>query len=202
MNDDSALGAVRDCLTTAKDCLTEVHMNTPLDTVVRHGRVRRWRRRLTGLAGAAAVAAGAVLAVTALAPASHQPTAQPAAWTVARQAGGAIHVTIRELSDPAGLQRKLRADGVLASVTFASQRNRVCHAYPVPWTVAKQAGGAIHVTINELSDPAGLQRKLRADGVLASVTFASQQKLPASGCSMPPAHPVSPGTHPVRGRTG
>jgi hypothetical protein len=42
MNDDSALGTVRDSLTTAKDSLTtakdsltEVRMSTPLDTIVR-----------------------------------------------------------------------------------------------------------------------------------------------------------------------
>ena len=86
MNDNNALGTVRDSLTTARDSLTEVHMTTPLDTIVRHGRARRRRHRLTGLAGAAVVAVGAVLAVTALLPASHpashQPRVQLAAWTV------------------------------------------------------------------------------------------------------------------------
>src|SRR5262249_13026274 len=41
-----------------------------------------------------------------------------AAWTVARHPGGIINVTIRELRDPAGLQRTLRADGVPANVVF------------------------------------------------------------------------------------
>jgi Sigma-70 region 2 len=53
-----------------------------------------------------------------------------AAWTVARQADGSIKVTIRELRDPAGLQRTLRADGVPASVTFSGQRNPACQGYP------------------------------------------------------------------------
>jgi hypothetical protein len=80
------------------------------------------------------VAAGAVLAVTALTPASHQAghhaTAQLAAWTVTKLAGGNVSVTIRELKDPAGLQRRLRSDGVPASVTFARQQNPACRPYP------------------------------------------------------------------------
>jgi len=65
-------------------------------------------------------------------PASHPAggsSAQLAAWTVARQAGGSIQVTIRELRDPAGLQATLRADGVPASVTFSGQPNPACRGY-------------------------------------------------------------------------
>jgi hypothetical protein len=96
---------------------------------------RRHRRKLTGLAAvAAAVAASAAVAVPALLPASHPASRQPgvrvAAWTVTKLADGNIKVTIRELKDPAGLQRKLRADGVPASVTFASQKNPACRPYP------------------------------------------------------------------------
>jgi len=43
---------------------------------------------------------------------------------------GDIKVTIRELRDPAGLQRTLRADGVPASVTFAGQQNPACQGSP------------------------------------------------------------------------
>ena len=66
-------------------------------------------------------------------PASHPasaPGAQLAAWTVARQADGSIQVTIRELRDPGGLQQRLRADGVPASVTFSGQQNPACQGYP------------------------------------------------------------------------
>jgi hypothetical protein len=95
---------------------------------------RRTRHKLTALAaGTAAVAAGAAVAVTALIPASHpasRPGARLAAWTVTTQAHGIIHVTIRELRDPAGLQAKLRADGVPASVTFTGQQNPACQSYP------------------------------------------------------------------------
>jgi hypothetical protein len=134
MNDNNAADTVRDCLTTARDSLTEVHMTRPLDTIVRHGRARRRRHRLTGLAGAAVVAAGTVLAVTALLPASHparhQPRVQLAAWTVVKQPGGIIHVTIRELLDPAGLQAALRADGVPASISFGNGQQTPCRPYP------------------------------------------------------------------------
>jgi hypothetical protein len=95
---------------------------------------------------------------------------------VAKQANGTIALTVRELSDAAGLQRTLRADGIPASVTFASHPSAACQALqamPAPWTVAKQANGTIALTVRELSDAAGLQRTLRADGIPASVTFAS-----------------------------
>jgi hypothetical protein len=93
-------------------------------------RRRRLRYKLTGLATSAVVAAGTAGAVIALAPASHQPRVQLAAWTVTKLADGNIKVTIRELKDPAGLQRKLRADGVPASVTFASHQDPACRLYP------------------------------------------------------------------------
>jgi hypothetical protein len=134
MNDTNAVDTVRDSLTTARDSLTGVHMTTPLDTIVRHGRARRRRHRLTGLAGATAVAACAVLAATALPsashPASHQPHTQLAAWTVVKQPSGNIFVTIRELHNPAGLQATLRADGVPATVTFLGQLNPACYPWP------------------------------------------------------------------------
>lgn len=98
-------------------------------TCARHR--RRTRHKLTALAtGTATVAAGAAVAMTALIPASHpasgHPGAQLAAWTVVKQADGNIHVTIRELNDPSGLQARLRADGVQASVTFSGHKNSSC----------------------------------------------------------------------------
>ena len=146
MNDNNAVDTVRDSLTTARDSLTGVHVTTPLDTIVRHGRVRRRRHRLAGLAGAVAVAVGAAVAGTALLPAghpaSHQPRVQLAAWTVTRQPGGNVSVTIRQLHDPAGLQATLRADGVPATVTFLNQLNPACQPWP---------GAALH----GMSTPAG-----------------------------------------------
>jgi len=148
MNDSDTVDVVRDSLTTAKDSLVGVHVNKPLDAIVRNGRARRRRHRLTGLTGAVAVMAGTALAVTALAPsghrasqsgqpASHPRTAQLAAWTVAKQANGDIKVTIRQLSDPSGLQSTLRADGVPASVTFLAQQDPSCRLYPMTQALFK-----------------------------------------------------------------
>jgi hypothetical protein len=142
MNDSEAVDVVRDSLTTAKDSLTGVRVNAPLDAIVRNGRARRRRHRLTGLTGAVAVTAGAAMAVTALASSGH-PARQPghsadsplitrlAAWTVAKQGNGDIKITIRELSDPSGLQRTLRADGVPANVSSSTQLNPSCQRYPM-----------------------------------------------------------------------
>ena len=122
-------------MTAVKESLTGVHMNTPTEQIVSRGRAMRARRRIPGLATALAVVAGVAVAVTAWFPASHhqashQPTVQLAAWTVVRHAGGTVSVTIRDLRDPAGLQRTLRADGVPANVTFFGEMSRSCRRYP------------------------------------------------------------------------
>jgi len=124
-----------DLITMVRDQRSRVRMDVPVEQIVGRGRALRARRRLPGVAaGALAVAAAAVLAVTALAPAGHpagrHPPAQLAAWTVTRQADGTITVTVRQLRDPQGLQRRLRADGVPASVTFFGHEPRACQRYP------------------------------------------------------------------------
>jgi len=135
-----------DVLSTVRDSLCGMPVAGPPDVeaIMARGRAHRRRRLIPGVTGAAAVAAGAALAVTALTPASHLASPQPshpagrqpaaaaqlAAWTVTKLADGNISVTIRELADPAGLQSTLRADGVPASVTFASQQNSACRPYP------------------------------------------------------------------------
>jgi hypothetical protein len=142
MNDNDTVAVLRDSLATAKDSLTGVHMDTPLDAIARNGRARRRWHRLTGVTGAMAVMAGAALAVTTLAPsgqssspsgrvASHAPAALLAAWTVDRQANGDIKVTVRQLSDPSGLQSTLRADGVPANVTVLGHPDPSCRPYPM-----------------------------------------------------------------------
>jgi hypothetical protein len=127
MNDD-------ELTTMVCESFTGVHTATPVERIASRGRAVRARRRIPALAGALAAAAAAALAVTSLLSgtrqASPQPTAQLAAWTVTRQADGGIRVTIRELRNPAGLQSKLRADGVPASVTLIGQQNPSCRRYP------------------------------------------------------------------------
>jgi hypothetical protein len=121
-------------ITAVREQRTKVHSPTPVEQIISRGRVVRARRRIPGVAGALAVAAGAAVAVTVLVPASHpashQPGAELTAWTVVKQADGDVYVTIRQFRDPAGLQARLRTDGVPASVTFTGQRNPACQPYP------------------------------------------------------------------------
>lgn len=115
MNDEELITAVR-------ESFTEVRSATSVEQIMSRCRAVRARRWIPGLAGALAVLATAAVAVTVLASTDHQPSHRPgvqlAAWTVAKQTDGNISVTIRELRDPTGLQSKLRADGVPASVVF------------------------------------------------------------------------------------
>jgi hypothetical protein len=123
MNDEELIMAVR----AQRD---KVPMNTPVEQIISRGRSVRARRRVRRLAGTlAVVAAAAAVAVTTLVPSGHP--AQLAAWTVTKQADGKIHITIRELRDPAGLQRTLRAEGVPAVVSY-SYATRLCQSDWVP----------------------------------------------------------------------
>jgi hypothetical protein len=129
MNDD-------DLITTLREQRGTVPMNTPLEQIVSRGHAVRARRRAPVAAAALGTAGAAALAVGLALPAGHPASpsgsasaAQLAAWTVTRQPGGTIRVAVRELRDPAGLQRRLRADGVPASVTFSGQPNPACHGF-------------------------------------------------------------------------
>jgi hypothetical protein len=157
MNDNELVTAVR-------QSFTGVHSATPLEEIVTRSRRRRARRRIPGLAVAFAVAAGVAIAVTTLLPASHPgspPGVQLAAWTVVKQADGTVSVTIRELSDPAGLQRTLRADGIPATVTFFGQMPPACQRYPVGIAqinkifTGRQVGGFPVMVIHPAALPPG-----------------------------------------------
>jgi hypothetical protein len=125
MNSDSEL------LAAVKESFARVRLSAPLDATVRRGRKLRAWRRASGLAGAAVIAGGAALTAALLVPSggaarSAAPSPAPsgpvrsqtAAWTVARGPDRTVTVLIRQLSDPAGLQRALRAAGVPAAVAF------------------------------------------------------------------------------------
>jgi hypothetical protein len=126
--DSELLAAVRESFAGAR-------LNVPLDATIRRGRRLRARRRAAGLAGAAVVIAGGAALATALLvpggparPASSGPgpaasgtghsPARLAAWTVTEGPDHTVTIQIRELRDPAGMQRTLRADGVPAHVAF------------------------------------------------------------------------------------
>jgi len=80
-----------------------------------------FRRRPLLLATAAvAVAACAAIVVPAVLPGGGAgPLTSGAAWAVERHDDGTIEVSISQAYDAAGLQRRLRADGVLAYVRFS-----------------------------------------------------------------------------------
>jgi hypothetical protein len=119
-----------DLATLVRDAVRDTHMTVPESDITR--RARRLRTRRRAAAGGAAVAGlAAGLGVAALAaPASSPATghAQLTGWTVTKEPSGVIDVTIRELKDPAGLQARLRADGVPANVSFSGP-NPACHPY-------------------------------------------------------------------------
>jgi hypothetical protein len=165
MNDEELITAVR-------EQRTKVHSATSVEQIISRGRALRARRRLIpDAAGALAVVAGAAVAVTALLPASHQATTQPAAWTVAKLTDGNISVHIRyyQLAVPAGLQRALRAAGVPATVTFLDHLNPACRPYPAsqaqlhmvylprpgPEGIVSQAPGSIAFVIDPSALPTG-----------------------------------------------
>jgi hypothetical protein len=142
MNDDELMTAVR-------ESFADIRSNTALERIVSRSRAVRARRRIPAVTGVLALAAGAAVAVTALLPASptasHQPShpvrAQLAAWTVSKGAGGTILVRIREFRDRAGLQRKLRADGIPASVIFIKAGHVPANPDRIPGNPCRQFNG-------------------------------------------------------------
>jgi hypothetical protein len=149
MTDDELATAVR-------ESVTSVHMTIPAEQIAARGRTIRARRRIPLLTGALAGVAGAALAVSALLPSSHQAshpvTAQLAAWTVAKQANGDIRITFRDMRDPAGLQRALRADGLPVNVSFSppsgapfSRQNPACQSYPASTSGSRQLSSAVEM---------------------------------------------------------
>jgi hypothetical protein len=171
MNDDRALGAVQDSLTTAKDSLAEVRMSTPLDTIVLRGRATRRRYRLIGLAGTGAVAVTAALAVglTGVTGSAHRTgIIRTAAFTLASNANGTATLTLnpRVLLDPSTLQRDLKQDGIPAMVTAGSFCSsdpppagflRVVSFQPKPQGGQNEHAADPTVTFNPAAMPAGAE---------------------------------------------
>jgi len=115
-----------DVITAVKASYAGIHMDVPLEVIARRGRRVRAHRRLPGLAGVAGTAAALALAVAALVPGSGKTVApggstgtqRLAAWIVVSQRDGGVKVALRgaHIRDVAGLQYKLRSDGIPARV--------------------------------------------------------------------------------------
>ncbi len=92
-------------------------------------RPRHRRRFAFAVAGGGLLAAGAAAAAVTLSAGSPAQPGAPlrsfvtAAYTVRPGQNGTITITIKELKDPAGLQRALAADGVPALVRYVPVRN-------------------------------------------------------------------------------
>ncbi len=82
-----------------------------------------WRRprALAMTAGAVAIAAAAAIMIPAVLSTSMPESLVTAAWAVQRKPDGTITVYIRQMRDPAGLQRALRADGVPAYIRYVPE---------------------------------------------------------------------------------
>jgi hypothetical protein len=103
-------------ITAVRDRFDPVRMRTRTETVLARGRSLRRRRRAGVAGGVLAIALGAGLAVPALTAASPEHVTL-AAWTVDQRPDDSIAVSIRELRDLPALQRVLKADGVLVTIT-------------------------------------------------------------------------------------
>jgi hypothetical protein len=144
-------------------------MTTPEESIISRSREIRAGRRLRAGATALAAAIGLVVAVTALttsAP-SRSSDVRLTAWSVVSKPGGLLLVTIRELRDPAGLERRLLANGIPANITYHGQPNPACRRYPAdrrrydrvlpPFGRGARSDGLILIWIQALPRGAGVQ---------------------------------------------
>jgi hypothetical protein len=143
------------------------------DDAIRQG--DRWRRRsiqrrsLAVLSSAGLAVAAVILALTAMAPGRPvrpQPQAHLVAWTVARLSDGNIRVRIFQLRDPAGLQAKLRAEGVPASVVtgppgacqrYPASRALLNRVFPGSYRLRPPPGKVIVIHLRALPGGTGVQ---------------------------------------------
>ena len=120
-----------DVITAVKASYAGIHMDVPVDVIVGRGRRLRAHRRLPGLAGVAGTIAILALAAAlvfgsgrAAAPGGSTGTGRLTAWTVVSQPGGGVRVALRgsQIRDLAGLQDRLRGDGIPARVARIGYR--------------------------------------------------------------------------------
>jgi hypothetical protein len=192
MNDDELITIVRE----QRD---KVPMTTPVEQVISRGRAVRARRRIPAMAGALAAAAATALAVTALVPSGHHPAAhaQLTAWTVTKQADGKIDITISELRNPAGLQARLRADGLAATVSFSGPPNPACKPYSPTKAQLKKIGQlhphsrTDHLVLNPSALPSGTGVSI---GIVPGLPPSIHRPSPAAAVGLVYASPQCTGS--------
>jgi len=86
-----------------------------------------------------------------------------------------------------GLATAGAATAIALTLVPAGTGTAPVHARLAAWSVAKQPGGLVLITIRELRDPVGLWRMLRADGVRANVRFLPKYFEPTTSASAIPA---------------
>jgi hypothetical protein len=119
----------QELLTMVQGSFAEVRADTPVAVIERRGRAVRARRRRALIGAVAAAAAVAAAVVLTQQPGTGAPGTRLAAWTVIERPPGIVEITIRQLTDPAGMQRELRRDGVPAFVRFTNQNPPGCLYY-------------------------------------------------------------------------
>jgi hypothetical protein len=197
MNDNELSTAVR-------ESVADVHSASPVAQIISRGRALRARRRLSGVAGAVTVAAGTALAVTTLVPSghpglsyshpgSHSASVRLAAWTVAKQANGDIHVTINQLKDPAGLQATLRADGLPVTVSFSGP---VLSASCQPYRVSRST---LRTVAQFHSDYLAIDPSALPSGTGVAIYDQPGTGLDHNPSGTTPTRGVTPPTHPSIG---
>lgn len=148
-----------------RDSVSDVHMDTPVETIVAQGGARRHHLRIAaGIAGALVLAAGVLGIEHARTPSTPNPDrAQLAAFTVAAAPDGTTALTLRKGSqyrlDPDALRQALAAHNIPAVVTVGE----TCNTEGQPTgldqavTAQRQADGSVYLTIDPAALPAGAE---------------------------------------------
>jgi hypothetical protein len=161
MNDDVLM-------TTVKDALSGVEMDTPVDEIMAAGRSRR-RRRMSGLAVAGVAVAGLAIGLpavgnygtTAAPPISGSRPVQLAAFTVVSNPNGTATLTLLKgvTLNPDSLSRALAGAGVPAIVRVGS----FCDQHPGPdghgqvMSSERRADGNVVLVFRPSAMPAGTE---------------------------------------------
>jgi hypothetical protein len=169
-------------------------MSVPEESIISRSHQIRIGRRLRAATGALASATGMVLAVVSLAnPApSHSSDIRLAAWTVVSKHGGFVWVTIRELRDPAGLERRLLANGIPASISYHGHPNTACRLYPADRRRYERVFPAIDRARSRPLPVKASRYLLAASSCLKAIAVAPSSRSgpglsrPAPGCNSEP----------------